>query len=243
MRTQNSSRALAAKILCPALVALLAACSGAPPAEEEASSSEESSAITATEQGAYNFFVSKGLTSYQAAGIVGNLMQESNVNPGSVQPGGPGRGIAQWSVGGRWNADHNDNVEAYAHAHGESATSLTLQLQFIWYELETFHGYGLARLRAARNVTAATIAFQDDFEGCGQCEQTTRIRYAEAVLRTHGGSSGGGAETCFSSTLHRTMPHNACVQSASNHEWYQCANGGWTDRWTDPDPCNGIHPL
>jgi hypothetical protein len=242
MRTNISSRALLS-VLCPVLLGMLAACSGAPPSNDDASSTEESSAITGTEQGAYNFFVSKGLTSYQAAGIVGNLMQESNVEPGAVQPGGPGRGIAQWSVGGRWNADRNDNLESYVRAHGGSMGSLTTQLEFVWYELETFSSYGLGRLRASRSVSEATVVFQDDFEGCGQCEQTTRIRYAEAVLRTHGGSSGSGAETCYSATLRRTMPHNACVQSASNHEWYQCANGGWTDRWTDPDACNGVHPL
>src|SRR5262245_32377026 len=30
---------------------------------------------------AFNFFVSKGLTEKQAAGVVGNLMQESSVSP------------------------------------------------------------------------------------------------------------------------------------------------------------------
>ncbi|MBL8929149.1 MAG: hypothetical protein JNL54_03385 [Kineosporiaceae bacterium] len=38
-----------------------------------------------------------------ATGVVGNLEVESGVNPRSVEPGGPGRGIAQWSVGGRWD--------------------------------------------------------------------------------------------------------------------------------------------
>ncbi len=241
-------------ILCATLLSFLAACSGAPDSGEDTSAtSESSSAITATEQGAYNFFLSKGLTSYQAAGIVGNLMQESNVQPTSVQPGGPGRGIAQWSVGGRWNASHGDNLEAYASAQGASPTSLTLQLEFIWYELETFANYGLAKLRASRSVAAATAIFQTDFEACGQCEQTSRVRYAEMVLATHGGgggggggsggSGGGGGATCYSSTLRSTVPHNACVQAASDREWYQCANGYWTDRWTDPDACNGVHPL
>ena len=252
-----TNRPLATKILCTALLSFVAACSGAPDSgEETGATSESSSAITATEQGAYNFFLSKGLTSYQAAAIVGNLMQESNVQPTSVQPGGPGRGIAQWSVGGRWNASHGDNLVAYASSRGESPTSLTLQLEFVWYELETFAGYGLSKLRASRSVAAATVIFQTDFEACGQCDQTTRIHYAEMVLATHGGGGGGGATggtgggggatggaTCYSGTLRSSVPHNACVQSASDREWYQCANGYWTDRWTDPDACNGVHPL
>jgi len=41
------------------------------------------------------------------------------VIPTAVQyGGGPGRGIAQWSVGGRWDSSHNDNMTWYANAHG-----------------------------------------------------------------------------------------------------------------------------
>jgi hypothetical protein len=237
-------KSLAKLLSVPTLVTLVSACSGAPQGEDVVTAEGEE-ALTANEKTAYDFFVGKGLSKAQAAGIVGNLIQESNVLPGSVQSGGPGRGIAQWSVGGRWNASHNDNVQWYASTHGASATSLTLQLEFIWYELQTFSGYGLSKLRAASNVTQATIVFQDDFEGCGQCEQSTRIKYAEQVLAAYGGGSGGGgsAGSCYSSTLGKTMPPNACVQSRSDHLWYQCDNGSWVDRWNDPDACNGVYPL
>jgi MYXO-CTERM domain-containing protein len=140
------------------------------------------------DQAAFFYFVGKGLTTYQAAGIVGNLDQESQVDPAAVESGGPGRGIAQWSVGGRWDTDANDNVVWYAGTQGASDTSLTLQLAFIWYELETFPDYGLASLRASANVTDATIAFETDFEGCGDCDQATRISDAELALATYGGA-------------------------------------------------------
>jgi len=39
-----------------------------------------------------------------------------------------------------------------------------------------------------------------------------------------------------------SMPDNACVQN-SNGSWSQCDNGNWTDRWTDPDACNGTYPY
>lgn len=160
--------------------ALLGACSSTPASEDVASSG---AAVTAADQTAYEYFVGQGLTSYQAAGIVGNLDQESNMNPTVAQyGGGPGRGIAQWSAGGRWDTDANDNVVWYAGTKGESATSLQLQLQFIWYELTTFSGYGLSELRASTNVTAATVAFETYYEGCGECDQSNRIDYAEAAL-------------------------------------------------------------
>jgi MYXO-CTERM domain-containing protein len=108
------------------------------------------------------------------------------VNPNAVQyGGGPGRGIAQWSVGGRWDGSANDNVVWYAGTKGASPWSLDLQLEFIWYELTTF-GYGFADLKATNNVTDATVVFQDKFEICGACNSTQRIAYAMDVLNAYG---------------------------------------------------------
>ncbi len=237
------------RFLAPCLLAsvscLAAGCSGSG-GDENLGTTE--SGISNAEKTAYEFFVGKGLRPFEAAAIVGNLQQESSVDPTAIQyGGGPGRGIAQWSVGGRWNADGGDNVVWYARRRGESEWSLTLQLEFIWYELQTYSWYGLSRLRGTTNVTEATVAFQNDFEGCGTCDQSNRIAYAEAVLRAYGhgggGGGGGGGSGCYSDTLGREMPDNACVQSKYDDRWYQCANGTWTDRWTDPAACDGVYPL
>ncbi len=173
-------------------------CSGAAPGAGGETVSDNTSAIApltafANDQTAFDYFVAKGLTNFQAAGIVGNLDQESGVDPNAVQSGGPGRGIAQWSVGGRWDTDANDNAVAYASQHGASVYALTLQLDFIWYELTTLSGYGLAALKASTNVTDATVAFQNDFEGCGTCDQTTRVSYAQSVLAAYGSIPYGAA--------------------------------------------------
>jgi Synergist-CTERM protein sorting domain-containing protein len=160
---------------------LLAGCA---PVPEDVGESAE--ALYANDKAAFEFFVQKGLTNFQSAGIVGNLDQESGVNPASVQyGGGPGRGIAQWSVGGRWDTSSKDNVKWYAAQKGQSATSLNLQLEFIWYELTTF-GYGFSQLKATTNVTDATVVFQDKYEICGTCVQSTRIADAKAVLAAYG---------------------------------------------------------
>ena len=147
---------------------------------------ETESDLFTNDQAAYDYFVGKGLTSFQAAGIVGNLDQESGVNPNAIQSGGPGRGIAQWSVGGRWDTDSGDNAVAYAKQKGQSVWSLSLQLDFIWYELTTYSGYGLSKLKATTNVTDATVVFQTDFEGCGTCLQSQRVQYAKNVLAAYG---------------------------------------------------------
>jgi hypothetical protein len=165
------------------LAAVLLGCSSGAPGEAVG---HDEAALNTNDKPAYDFFIGKGLTNFQAAGIVGNLDQESNVDPLAVQSGGPGRGIAQWSVGGRWDTSTNDNANWYATKQSMSVWSLQLQLEFIWYELQTFSGYGLSKLKATTNVTDATVVFETDFEGCGTCNQSQRIAYAQAVLAAYG---------------------------------------------------------
>jgi len=228
--------------LCVLASALASGCASDDGSTDDTSMSE--AALSNSEQTAFNFFVSKGLTKIQAAGVIGNLMQESSVNPAAIEfGGGPGRGIAQWSVGGRWNTTHNDNATSFASSRGLSRGALSTQLSFIWYELTTFSGYGLASLRAATTVTQAVKAFQDKFEICGTCDSARRITFAQQALSAYGSSTGNNGAGCFSNTLGKEMPDNACVQSKSDKLWYQCANGSWVDRFTDPEACNGVHPL
>ncbi len=164
----------------------LAACGDTGPgASSDEPTDKNVSALFANDHAAFTYFVGKGLTNFQAAGIVGNLDQESGMNPNAVQPGGPGRGIAQWSVGGRWDHDGGDNATTYASQHAQSVWSLQLQLDFIWYELTTFSGYGLAALKASTNLHDATVVFETRFEGCGQCNESTRVAYAQAVLNAY----------------------------------------------------------
>jgi len=139
------------------------------------------------QQAAFNHFVSGGYTKVQAAGIVGNLMQESgsSIDPRASQPGGAGRGIAQWSVGGRWDRYANDNAVWYAGQQGQSVWSLSLQLKFVTYELNTFPGYGKSTLRAATTIDAAVRAFESRFEICGDCQHATRVRYAQQVYNAY----------------------------------------------------------
>jgi hypothetical protein len=166
------------------VIAFVAACA-TQPYDQQPDLDVHADTAFANDKAAFDFFIGKGLTNFQAAGIVGNLDQESGVNPSSVQSGGPGRGIAQWSTGGRWDTSAGDNVKAYAVQQAESMTSLNLQLEFIWYELTTI-GYGYAALEATTNVTDATIAFMDKYEICGDCLSSQRVAYAQAVLAAYG---------------------------------------------------------
>jgi hypothetical protein len=156
--------------------------------------------LFANDKPAYDYFVGKGLTNFQAAGVVGNLDQESGVDPTIHQlNGGVGRGIAQWSTGARWDTTDKDNVLQYAAQQGQSATSLGLQLDFMWYELTTFPEYGLADLKASTNITEATTAVEDKFEGCvyanyPECALPSRVNFANGIFKAYGANTGQGGQ-------------------------------------------------
>lgn len=175
---------------------------------------QEATAATNNNETGFDFFVAKGLTKKQSAGIIGNLIQESGtpIDPRADQPGGPGKGIAQWSEGGRW-----DELIKYARNRGQSRYSLNLQLNFVWYELERYPFYGLAELRDARSVREATKAFQDNFERCGKCDFNSRLRYAEGVYDDY----ANGTETSLP-TLRKGDRSNAVrtLQYLLNEEGY-----------------------
>jgi len=154
----------------------------------ETSSTEQD--LSSNQKAAFQYFVARGLSKRQSAGIVGNLIQESSVIPTAIEfGGGPGRGIAQWSVGGRWNKSHSDNVTWYAARNKESRWALHTQLAFTWYELHNVGGYGLTALRKTKTIASATTTFERDFEKCGTCDQAKRIKYATQVYNAFAGAS------------------------------------------------------
>lgn len=126
---------------------------------------------------AFDFFVKKGLRDYQAAAVVGNLQQESRIDPTeNTGDEGTARGIAQWH-GTRWK-----NLLKFAELEGTDPLTLRTQLEFIWYELETVPSAGLAELNASTSLEDAVRVFQDLFERCGVCGTNARIAYARAAL-------------------------------------------------------------
>jgi hypothetical protein len=186
-------------LLSSALGLLACSSSGAEPF-----GSQEQAAATpfANDQKAFDYFLGKGLTNFQAAAVVGNLDQESGIDPTIHQNnGGVGRGIAQWSAGARWDTTPGDNVLEYAKQQGKSELSLDLQLDFVWFELNKFSNYGLAELKASSNVTDATQVFEDKFEGCvyanyPECALPSRVNFAKGVLAAYGNdvvAPSGGA--------------------------------------------------
>ena len=86
----------------------------------------------APEKGSPEYIIDKlvngGLTKTAAIGVVANLKAESNLDPGIKQRGGgPGRGLAQWEKGGRYDTDPI-NLSKFAAKKGTDWTDLDLSL-------------------------------------------------------------------------------------------------------------------
>ena len=111
------------------------------------------------EQQAYQYLIAQGYPPVAAAGIVGNLVQESGVNP-TVNPGdsGTAHGIAQWR-GDRWSGLQN-----YAKQNKGSAADLNTQLGYLDYELRNKYGDTYQKLMNARTPGDAAGAFALEYE-------------------------------------------------------------------------------
>lgn len=141
----------------------------------------------------WNYLVGKGLSDEQAAGVMGNLQQESEYNPAAENANEGAFGIAQWEGGRR------TSLERFASSRGTSPTDLKTQLDFMWSELS--NSGTLSALRNAGSVYDATSVFQSQYERSARLDPS-RVTYANQVfsakgnvssVTSSGGSDGGAA--------------------------------------------------
>jgi hypothetical protein len=174
---------------------------------------------------AFNFFLQKGLSKEQSAAFVGNFMQESGVNPAANQPDGPGRGIAQWSEGGRWDHDPSDNLRDFAN--GQPMEELNIQLNFVWYELtETHYSSALSSLKSKTTLSDMVLAVANEYEQAGVIGP--RLGFAQDVLDTYGGGSVAQNVSLNSNTgcvSGSGAVGGNIVQTALNYAWDTTGHG------------------
>lgn len=126
---------------------------------------------------AYNYLNEKGIPKHVSAGIVGNLMKESNLNPTVVERGntGNGRGIAQWDVRNRWK-----DLQNYAKSNNQDHTSLETQLDFILHEAR--QRGDLQKTLGAKTPEEAAMIF-------GRTYERPNEKYADWATRQANASS------------------------------------------------------
>ncbi|MEO5627567.1 MAG: phage tail tip lysozyme [Candidatus Saccharimonadales bacterium] len=141
----------------------------------------------------FQYFVGKGLTDFQAAGILGNIENESGFNPrrveGTATPSGDsdtpdsrGYGIVQFTPGTK--------IVPAAQAAGKLPSDIVFQLDFIW---EQFQGPESAAFKAIQETTtlpAATVAFELKYERHAGGAQPKRIESAQKWFDKFQGTGG-----------------------------------------------------
>lgn len=119
-----------------------------------------------------------GLPAHVAAGIVGNIQQESGFNPGAVGDGGKARGLAQW------HPDRWAGLQSYARNRQQNPSSFQTQLDYI---IEEGRQRGdLNRLQAARTPEEAAMLWGKHYER-PRVVEPSRAQYARAVYKQLGG--------------------------------------------------------
>lgn len=175
---------------------------------------------TDNKQKTWNYFISKGLTAAQTAGIMGNLEAESSIEPtrlqstpsGTVTPsaslsqsqlsdGQLGWGIVQWTPPGK--------MINPVLSSGGNPDLLSTQLDFLWAQLtdpsspSSELDAGTA-LKASTDVDSAAVSF-GHYERFAGWEDPNNPRYAErkslaeATLAQYGNGASGGSNTTGSS--------------------------------------------
>lgn len=106
-----------------------------------------------------------GLSSPAAAGVMGNLEQESGFNPDIVeaQPSyaGAGYGLAQWT------GPRRTSLENFASKEGKSPSNLGVQLKFLNKELDSGYQDTLKRLLKTEDLKDATWIFHGSTPNSG----------------------------------------------------------------------------
>ncbi|UQU59977.1 phage tail spike protein [Lactococcus petauri] len=126
----------------------------------------------------WQFLKSKGYTEQAAAGILGNMDQESGVMPDTDQVGGPAYGLVQWDGSAyplvppaTWNGrEYVQNLMRAAGISGDYRIAKTQSQLLEWcmfngqYIPTSSYPYSVAQFKGLTNISTATTAFEANFE-------------------------------------------------------------------------------
>jgi len=108
----------------------------------------------------WKWLIGQGLSEAGAAGVMGNLNQESTLDPSLEESGGTGIGLVQWSFG------RADALRNFAQSKGKPWQDLNTQLEFLLSEINSDSTWSSMwqQLKTIQDVDAATALFHDTFE-------------------------------------------------------------------------------
>jgi hypothetical protein len=167
---------------------------------------------------AFQFLTGLGLSDGAAEGVIGNWLAESGgsgqIDPGAVEPGGPGRGIEQWSVSDRWA-----RLVAWAKGQGEDPLSLDTQMQYSVQEMMADGTFG--QLQALNDpLAAATLFMKQEERPADQSAAAAQHRADLGVKAVGGHSAADSAKSAAASVADSvTNAVNGAIGSAFSAFW------------------------
>ena len=130
------------------------------------------------EQKTWDFLMQKGYTEEQAAGIMGNLMQESQFVTSSDN--GSHHGIVQWDYYDRWSL-----CKSFCYSNNLDPNTLVGQLNFMDWELKNRYTSTYNQIVNSNSVLSVTDTFRSEYEVCGHAKDTRRKNAAD-IYDTYG---------------------------------------------------------
>lgn len=196
------------------------------------------------EEQIYNYFISKGLEPFQAAGILGNVQTESagTFDPEIVQGGSTSKNPSDAGDGGYgiFQFTPGSKLTEIMDAAGINSKpyELVSQLEAVWAQLSGKAGgynetQAMQELKATKNVHDATAAFMGagDYFGyerpADQSESALQPRSAAArgFLTKFGGGTAGGAISSSNADLCCPPGDAGSLDGGSPADWVKMYDG------------------
>jgi hypothetical protein len=136
---------------------------------------------------AMKFFMDKGWSREQAAGIVGNLQQESgpNLNPRAVNKNDAGPGLHSYGIA-QWNKERFENLKRFAKERGTSWDDFYTQLEFVHYELTQGEKKRVGeKLRKIKDAAEAAVLIDKKYEVSTGEHRNKRIANAVRLAKNN----------------------------------------------------------
>lgn len=193
----------------------------------------------------WGYLKSKGFTDQAAAGVMGNIQQESGMDPTKIQGNGkgPAAGLFQWenynTKSGRWKSMYN-----FAKKRGKNWTDLQSQLDYMYHECT--NGYeagvfrrkygGFSKLKSCTDINKACLMFEKAFERAGKPMMSTRYKYAKQYYNKFKGTMGTGVSGSSSSGFGGTNQQflDICKDTAEyivKDKWIYISASGMPQTW------------
>ena len=171
------------------------------------------------------FLTGKGFTLAQAAGVAGNVQQESGFSTTAKNAKSGAFGLFQW-LGGRY-----DGLVKYAAQNNLPVSDVNAQLGWMWTELNSSEKATLVALASNNNATPeeAAVTWSVKFERAGKAESndTKRQDNARAIYNAYKGSipDGSGIKIDSTTTSSSSVAAASGTASTTNCQENTTSNG------------------